>query len=124
MWKKLVMRISRKLFPIRIMIDQNQPEHVNYFRYICSMITNDARCTHETQDYRDKRATQQEVRYFTRKLDLYLRKKLVNYYIWSIEFYGADTWRLREVDQKHLKSFEMGCWRRMEKIILTDCVRN
>jgi hypothetical protein len=27
-------------------------------------------------------------------------------------------------DQKHLESFEMWCWRRMEKIIWTDHVRN
>jgi hypothetical protein len=31
---------------------------------------------------------------------------------------------LRAVDQKHLKSFEMWCWRRMEKISWTDHVRN
>ena len=31
---------------------------------------------------------------------------------------------LRAVDQKHLKSFEMWCWWRMEKISWTDHVRN
>jgi hypothetical protein len=29
--------------------------------------------------------------------------------------YGAETWTFRAVDQKHLKSFEMCCWRKMEK---------
>jgi hypothetical protein len=38
--------------------------------------------------------------------------------------YGAETWTLREVDQKHLKSFEMSCWIRMEKISWADHVRN
>jgi hypothetical protein len=38
--------------------------------------------------------------------------------------YGAETWTLRKVDQKYLKSFEMWCWRRMEKISWTDRVRN
>jgi len=33
-------------------------------------------------------------------------------------------WTLRAVDQKHLESFEMWCWRRMEKISWTDRVRN
>ena len=28
------------------------------------------------------------------------------------------------LDQKHLESFEMWCWRRMEKISWTDHVRN
>jgi hypothetical protein len=52
-----------------------------------------------------------------------LRKKLVKCYIWSIALYGAETWTLRAVDQKHLESFEMWCWRRME-ISWTDHVRN
>jgi hypothetical protein len=34
-------------------------------------------------------------------------KKLVKCYIWSIALYGAETWALRAVDQKHLVSFEM-----------------
>ena len=45
-------------------------------------------------------------------------------YVWSIALYGAETWTLRAVDQKHLESFEMWCWRRMEKISWTDHVRN
>jgi len=61
---------------------------------------------------------------FTSTLGLELRKKLAKYYIWSIALYGAETWTLRAVDQKHLESFEMRCWRRMEKISWTDHVRN
>ena len=37
--------------------------------------------------------------------------------------YGAETWTLRAPDQKYLESFEMWCWRRMEKISWTDHVR-
>ena len=53
-----------------------------------------------------------------------MRKKLVKCYIWSIALYGAETWTLRAVDQKHPESFEMWCWRKMEKISWTDHVRN
>jgi len=38
--------------------------------------------------------------------------------------YGAETWTLRAADQKYVESFEMWCWRRVEKIIWTDHVRN
>jgi hypothetical protein len=48
----------------------------------------------------------------------------VKFYIWSIALYDAETWTLRKVDQKYLGSFEMWCWRRIEKISWTDCVRN
>jgi hypothetical protein len=55
----------------------------------------------------------------TSTLDLKLRKKVVKCYIWSIALYGAETLTLRAVDQKHLESFEMWCWRSW-----TDHVRN
>jgi len=61
---------------------------------------------------------------FTSTLDLELRKKLVKCYIWSIALYGAETWTIRAIDQKHLESFEMWCWRRMEEISWIDRVRN
>jgi hypothetical protein len=57
-------------------------------------------------------------------LDLKLRKKLVKFRIWSIALYGAETWTISAAEQKHLESFEMWCWRRMEKISWTDHVRN
>jgi hypothetical protein len=43
--KTKVMRISRQPASIKIMIDQNQLENVEYFNYLGSMTTNDARCT-------------------------------------------------------------------------------
>jgi hypothetical protein len=61
---------------------------------------------------------------FTSTLHLELRKTLLKCYIWNIALYGAETWTLRAVDQKHLESFEMWCWRRMENSSLTDHVRN
>ena len=42
----------------------------------------------------------------------------------NIALYGAENWTLRKVDQKYLESFEIWCWRRMEKIGWTDRVRN
>jgi hypothetical protein len=39
-------------------------------------------------------------------------------------FYGAEIWTLRTVDQKHLESFKIWCWKRTEKNSCTDHVRN
>jgi hypothetical protein len=60
----------------------------------------------------------------TSKLDINLRKKLVKCYICSIALYGAEKWTLRKVDQKYLESFEMWCWRRMEKTSWSSLMRN
>ena len=90
------------------------------------MLTDDGRCACETK-YRivmAKAAFNKNKNLFTSKLDLNLRKKLVKCYVWSMALYGAETWTPRATDQKRLESFEMWCWRRMEKISWTDHVRN
>jgi hypothetical protein len=43
---------------------------------------------------------------------------------WSIALYDAETQTLGKVDQKYPRSFDIWCWRRIEKISWTDLVRN
>ena len=95
-------------------------------KYLGSILTNDGRCTCEIKSRiaMAKAAFNKKKTLFASELDLNLRKKLVKCYIWSMVLYGAETWTLRAVDQKYLESFEMWCWRRMEKISWTDHVRN
>jgi len=124
--KTKLMRISRQSFPVKIMIDQKQLENVGSFKYLGSLLTNDGRCTCEIKSRitMAKAAFNKKRAIFTSTLDLKLRKKLVKCYIWSTALYGAETWTIRTVEQKYLESFEMWCWRRMEKISWTDHVRN
>ena len=101
-------------------------ENVEWFKYLGSMLTNDGRCTREIKSRiaMAKAAFSKKRTLFTSKLDLNLRKKLIKCYIWSMALYGAETWTLRAADQKYLESFEMCCWRTMEKISWTNHVRN
>jgi hypothetical protein len=124
--KTKVMRISIHPFPVKIMIDQKQLENVESFNYLGSVLTNDGRCTCEIKCRiaMAKAAFNKKNALFTSTLNLELRKKLVECYIWSIALYGAETGTLRAVDQKNLESLEMWCWRRMEKISWTERVRN
>jgi hypothetical protein len=71
----------------------------------------------------EKAAFNKKKTLFTSKLDLNFRKKLVKCHTWITAFYDAETWTLGKVDHKYLESFEMWCWRRMEKISWTDRVR-
>jgi len=126
MEKTKLMRISRQPFPVKIMIYQKQLENVKSFKYLGIILTNDGRCTCEIKCRiaMAKAAFNKKRALFTSTLDLELRKKLVKFYICSLASYGAETWTLRAVDQKHLESFETWCWRIMEKMGWTDHVRN
>jgi hypothetical protein len=74
------------------------------------VITNvDERCTCEieSRNAMAKAAFNRKNTLFNSKHGLTLRKKLVKCYVWSIGFHGVETWTLRKVSQKYLKSFEM-----------------
>jgi hypothetical protein len=124
--KTKVMRISRQPLPVRLIIDQKQLENVESFNYLDSILTNDGRytCEIKCRIAMVKAAFNKKRTLLTSTLDLELRKKLVKCYVWSIALYGAETWAFRALDQIHLESFEMWCWRMMEKISWTDHVRN
>jgi len=107
--KTKLMRISRQPFTVKIMINQKQPENVEYFKYFGSILTNDGKCVYESKFWiaMAKAAFNEKRVLFTGALDLELRKKLVKCYIWSIALYGAESWMLLAVDQKQLGSFEV-----------------
>jgi len=73
---------------------------VESFKDLGSILKKDGRCTYDIKcrtamanaAFKKKRAL------FTSALDLEMRKKLVNCYIWSIALYGAETWTFRAVD--------------------------
>ena len=89
--KNIVMRVSRQSLPIQIMIDQKLLGNGDYFNYLGSVITSEARSRWEIKSrismeiaiFNKKKKT-----LFTRKLDLYLRKKLAELYIWSIALWN------------------------------------
>ena len=96
------------------------------FKYLGSILTNNGKYTFgiKCRIAKAKGTFNKKRALFTRTWDLKLRKKLVKCCVWNIALFGAETWTLRAVDQKQVESFEMLCWRGMEKISWTDRVRN
>ena len=68
--------------------------------------------------YKRKRST------FYGPLEKELRKSLVKYFVWSVLVYGAETWTLRQNEQKRLEAFKMWIWRRMERVRWIDKIKN
>ena len=99
--KTKVMRISGQPFPVKIMVEQKQLQNVQSFKCFGSILTNDGKyvCEIKCRIAMAKAAFNKKRALFTSTLDLELRKKLVNCYIWSIALYGAEAWMLRAVDQ-------------------------
>jgi hypothetical protein len=118
-----VMRISRQPSPVQIIIDQKQLENVEYLNYLCSSITNGGRGTHEIKCgismakavFKNKKNT-----FFTRKLGLNLKKKLINCYILSIPLYIAETWTSKSRSEIPVKFRNVV----LEKISWTDLMKN
>jgi len=94
------MRISRRPSPVPIVKDQKQPENVEYFNHLGSMITNDARRTRKFKSRiaMAKTTFNKKKNISTCKFDLNLRNNLANFYPWSTAFYGAETWIFRKVE--------------------------
>ena len=73
---------------MQIKTDQKQPENVQYFNHLGVVI----RCTREIK-FRvamTKAAFNKKRNLFTSKLDLNVRKKLVNFCVWGIALYGTE----------------------------------
>ena len=126
MWKiSKVMRISRLRSPIQNIRDQKQLENVEYLNCLSSIITNDATCSREINPglpWQEQRWTRRRLLSQV-NLGLNLRNKIAKWCIWGISLCDAETWTLREVDQKYLESFEMWCWNSIEKIFWVHRVR-
>jgi len=79
--------ISRQPSPVPVMIAQKQPENVEYFNYLHSMITNDAKCTREIKSKIAMSQTAFNTKtLFASKLYLNFGKKLVKCYILEYRF--------------------------------------
>jgi hypothetical protein len=81
------------------------------FKCLGSLLTRDGYYTREIKKriVIAKEAFNRKICHLASKLNIELNKKLVRCYVWSIVLYGSETWTLRKLERKYLKSFEMCC---------------
>jgi hypothetical protein len=84
---------------------------------VCSLIINDASSARKIKSRiaMTKSSIQHKI-LVNNRLDVNLRHKLVKCNIRIIALYGAENSTLRKVGHKYFETFEMWCWRKVEKI--------
>ena len=102
-------------------------KQVDSFKYLGSMITENARC--ETEVKRRigiAKKTFGDMRNLltNRKLSIKTRKNMIKTYIWSTLLYGVESWTLTLMMVRRLEALEMWLWRRMMKIPWTARLTN
>ena len=106
--KTKAMVIGRKPENIDIRIKDESIE-VDSFKYLGCNISSNMNCC---QEVKQRIAMAKEA--FTRKRSIFcgplekeLRKRLGKCFVWSVVLYGAETWTLRQNEQRQLEVFEM-----------------
>jgi len=93
------MWISRKgNNKLKIYLDGQQVEQVSQFRYLDSLISQDGYCTKEIRSRIEmaKKVFMEKKKLFTGKMNLELKKRIMNCLVWSVALYAAETWMLTE----------------------------
>jgi len=82
-----IMRISRQPSPVQFMIDLKQRENVEYFKYVCSLITNDVKCLREIKSRIDMaKAAVNKKKNFHQQIRLKFKEEI------------SEIWTLRKID--------------------------
>ena len=125
--KTKVMRITHLANKsMKIIIDGNEIEAVQEFKYLGSVICDNGRCEPEIR----KRIAQAKASFteneifLTSKTNLPLRKRFLKSVVWSNALYAAETWTMTKPDIKRLEAFEIWCWRKMLNVKWSDKVTN
>lgn len=107
---------------VKIDLEGHRVEQVRRFKYLGSIISEDARCSDEVKCRiaMAKEAFNRRKELLSRTITLVLKKRLVKALVWPVLLYGCETWTLRKEDQSKLEAFEMWAWRRLAKVNWTE----
>ncbi|KAG1652805.1 hypothetical protein GQR58_026040 [Nymphon striatum] len=108
------------------MTKQEHLETVKQYKYPGTWITEDVKCISEVKR-RIAKAKDDfwKCKEFLRaNLNITLKKRLLNTYVFSIIGYGSEAWTFNKEIENKIISFEYWCYRRILKISLLDKVSN
>ena len=125
--KTKVMAISKNgRAECKIKIGRDIVEQVSQFKYLGSLLTEDGRCIREVKA-RIAMAKSAFMKYkdlMKRRINMSLKMKILNTYIFSVVNYAAETWTFTKEIVNKINSFELWCYRRILRISYVDHVSN
>jgi len=100
---------------------------INYFNYLGSVVTSDARCKKEIRRRISlaKDAFSRLRNILTdRKLSKKIKVRLLKAYVWSTLLYGCEAWTFTKETRRNIEAAEMWFYRRMLRISYMDRITN
>jgi hypothetical protein len=102
-----------------IMIDGEDVEQVEKFKYLGSTKTATAKCSDDIKcriAIAKRRMIELQDLWNDKSLSIQLKVKIVKTLVWSALIYGAEAWTLCKSDENRILAAEMWLWRRLLKI--------
>ena len=98
-------------------------ETVTDFIFLCSKITADGDCSHETKRcllLGRKVMTNLDSILKSRDITLPTNVHLVKAMIFRVVMYGCESWTIKKAECQRIDAFELWCWRRLLRITWTE----
>ena len=110
----------------KIIVDNVELEQVKSYKYLGSWITEDGKCDQEikTRIGMAKDAFWKQKELLRRDLNLKVKQRILQCYVFSVLTYAAETWTMNKRAWKYIKAFELWCYRRILKVSWKDKITN
>ena len=112
---------------IEIKIDGETLEQVDQFKYLGTLVTNDARTEKELNCRIGAAKTKFSLLsniLTSKQLSIPLKLRVLSCYVFSVFGYGSEAWTLTNAMEDKIEAFEMWCLRKMGAISYKDRVTN
>ena len=60
----------------------------------------------------------------SKEIRMSTKKRLLRALVFPVVLYGSESWTMTKADRRRVDSFELWCWRRLQKISWTEKVPN
>lgn len=114
---------TKQVKPVTLTINGQNVEQVRSFVYLGTRVTDDGRTERELR----RRIGRSKSQFMNMRellsnshLNLDIRLRMMECYVWSVFRYGSEMWTMRKDDKKKIHAFEQWCYRRMLNISWTQ----